>query len=88
MIMVLFIPHLLIMQGYMLGCLLGPTALYIWAVGVWAAGQSSTMTGTYAGQFVMEVRANLKHNITHDMHGTRHLYILLKLKMATVRWRI
>lgn len=30
-------------------------ALYIWAVGLLAAGQSSTMTGTYAGQFVMEV---------------------------------
>ncbi|KAH7277052.1 hypothetical protein KP509_39G032100 [Ceratopteris richardii] len=27
--------------------------LYIWAIGLLAAGQSSTMTGTYAGQFVM-----------------------------------
>jgi hypothetical protein len=27
----------------------------VWAVGILAAGQSSTMTGTYAGQFVMEV---------------------------------
>ncbi|XP_071710303.1 metal transporter Nramp3.2-like [Rutidosis leptorrhynchoides] len=27
--------------------------LYIWAVGVLAAGQSSTITGTYAGQFIM-----------------------------------
>lgn len=26
---------------------------YIWAVGLFAAGQSSTMTGTYTGQFVM-----------------------------------
>ncbi|KAF3784734.1 Metal transporter [Nymphaea thermarum] len=26
---------------------------YIWAIGLLAAGQSSTMTGTYAGQFVM-----------------------------------
>lgn len=39
----------------MLGCVFGPAALYIWAVGLLAAGQSSTMTGTYAGQFVMEV---------------------------------
>uniref|UniRef100_A0A8C4N4L7 Uncharacterized protein n=1 Tax=Eptatretus burgeri TaxID=7764 RepID=A0A8C4N4L7_EPTBU len=46
--------------GYMLGCLLGPTALYIWAVGVWAAGQSSTMTGTYAGQYVMEGFVHLR----------------------------
>jgi Mn2+/Fe2+ NRAMP family transporter len=29
--------------------------MYVWAVGLLAAGQSSTMTGTYAGQFVMEV---------------------------------
>ena len=29
--------------------------MYVWAVGILAAGQSSTMTGTYAGQFAMEV---------------------------------
>ena len=44
-------------QGVVLGCYFGPAALYIWAVGILAAGQSSTMTGTYSGQFVMEVRA-------------------------------
>lgn len=27
---------------------------YIWAIGLLAAGQSSTMTGTYTGQFVMD----------------------------------
>lgn len=32
----------------------GSAARYVWAVGILAAGQSSTMTGTYAGQFVME----------------------------------
>jgi NRAMP (natural resistance-associated macrophage protein)-like metal ion transporter len=32
----------------------GSGAKIIWAVGLLAAGQSSTMTGTYAGQFVME----------------------------------
>ncbi|MEE6471799.1 hypothetical protein FKM82_009375 [Ascaphus truei] len=41
--------------GVILGCYFGPVALYIWAVGILAAGQSSTMTGTYSGQFVMEV---------------------------------
>lgn len=40
--------------GLYLGCQYGRPALYIWAVGIMAAGQSSTMTGTYAGQFVME----------------------------------
>ena len=44
-------------QGVVLGCFFGPAALYIWAVAILAAGQSSTMTGTYSGQFVMEVRA-------------------------------
>lgn len=43
-------------QGVILGCYFGAVALYIWAIGILAAGQSSTMTGTYAGQFVMEVR--------------------------------
>ena len=32
----------------------GENAKYIWALGLLAAGQSSTMCGTYAGQFVME----------------------------------
>uniref|UniRef100_UPI00398F0CD7 natural resistance-associated macrophage protein 1-like n=1 Tax=Pristiophorus japonicus TaxID=55135 RepID=UPI00398F0CD7 len=40
--------------GVVLGCFFGSPALYIWAIGILAAGQSSTMTGTYAGQFVME----------------------------------
>merc|ERR1719296_303221 len=34
--------------------------MYVWAVGVLAAGQSSTMTGTYAGQFAMEGFLNLQ----------------------------
>ncbi|GFV13034.1 protein Malvolio [Trichonephila clavipes] len=41
--------------GIFLGCEFGELYLYIWAVGLLAAGQSSTMTGTYTGQFVMEV---------------------------------
>lgn len=28
--------------------------LYIWGIGLLAAGQRSTITGTYAGQFIME----------------------------------
>eukprot|EP00041_Stephanoeca_diplocostata_P019743 m.429203 g.429203 ORF g.429203 m.429203 type:complete len:542 (-) comp21386_c0_seq2:400-2025(-) len=40
------------------GCCLGQRfnvdIKYIWAIGLLAAGQSSTMTGTYAGQFIME----------------------------------
>jgi len=40
--------------GIFLGCQFGPAAMYIWAIGLLAAGQSSTMTGTYSGQFAME----------------------------------
>jgi len=33
---------------------------YVWALGLLAAGQSSTMTGTYTGQFVMSGFLDLK----------------------------
>ena len=33
---------------------LGNSAKYVWAFGLLAAGQASTMTGTFAGQVVME----------------------------------
>ncbi|XP_018565976.1 protein Malvolio isoform X2 [Anoplophora glabripennis] len=46
--------------GIFLGCTYGLAAMYIWAVGILAAGQSSTMTGTYAGQFAMEGFLNLQ----------------------------
>ena len=38
----------------------GWVQMYIWALGLLAAGQSSTMTGTYTGQFVMQGYLNLK----------------------------
>ncbi|KAH9292956.1 hypothetical protein KI387_023700, partial [Taxus chinensis] len=34
--------------------------LYIWGIGLLAAGQSSTITGTYAGQFIMAGFLNLR----------------------------
>lgn len=41
--------------GAVLGSSVGAdVAKIIWGIGLLAAGQSSTMTGTYAGQFVME----------------------------------
>lgn len=46
--------------GLFLGCAFGAAAMYIWAVGIFAAGQSSTMTGTYSGQFAMEGFLNLQ----------------------------
>lgn len=46
--------------GVFLGCQFGMIAMYIWAIGILAAGQSSTMTGCYSGQFAMEVSST--HN--------------------------
>ena len=46
--------------GVFLGCKFGFAAMIIWAIGLLAAGQSSTMTGTYAGQFAMEGFLNLQ----------------------------
>lgn len=46
--------------GIFLGCSFGMYAVYIWAIGILASGQSSTMTGTYAGQFAMEGFLNLE----------------------------
>ena len=46
--------------GVFLGCSFGIACTYIWAVGILASGQSSTMTGTYAGQFAMEGFLNLR----------------------------
>lgn len=40
--------------GTALKSLLGHSASTVWAIGLLAAGQSSTMTGTFAGQYVME----------------------------------
>lgn len=39
---------------------LGGYAKVVWAIGLLASGQASTMTGTYAGQFVMEGFLNLR----------------------------
>ena len=43
-----------------LGSVLGDTGKYLWAVGLLAAGQASTMTGTFAGQYVMEGFLDIK----------------------------
>ena len=62
--------------GVFLGCVFGPAAMYIWAVGILAAGQSSTMTGTYAGQFAMEGFLNLKWKRWQRVLLTRTVAIL------------
>lgn len=68
--------------GVVLGCFFGPAALYIWAVGILAAGQSSTMTGTYSGQFVMEGFLNLRWSRFARVLFTRCLAITPTLLVA------
>jgi len=46
--------------GLYLGCSFGIYCTYVWAVGIFASGQSSTMTGTYSGQFAMQGFLNLQ----------------------------
>merc|ERR1719244_221778 len=62
--------------GVFLGCQYGSLAMYIWALGVLAAGQSSTMTGTYAGQFAMEGFLNLQWKKWQRVLVTRTIAIL------------
>ncbi|XP_075814620.1 natural resistance-associated macrophage protein 2-like [Microtus pennsylvanicus] len=52
--------HSALLKSVVLRCYFGPAALYIRAVGILATGQSSTMTGTYSGLFVMEGFLNLR----------------------------
>uniref|UniRef100_A0A8C8E5W8 Solute carrier family 11 member 2 n=1 Tax=Otus sunia TaxID=257818 RepID=A0A8C8E5W8_9STRI len=69
-------------QGVVLGCYFGPAALYIWAIGILAAGQSSTMTGTYSGQFVMEGFLNLRWSRFARVLLTRSIAITPTLFVA------
>uniref|UniRef100_A0AC35TSF5 Protein Malvolio n=1 Tax=Rhabditophanes sp. KR3021 TaxID=114890 RepID=A0AC35TSF5_9BILA len=62
--------------GIFLGCSVGVFALYIWAVGIIASGQSSTMTGTYAGQFAMEGFLQIRISRWKRILITRSLAIL------------
>ncbi|XP_066487798.1 natural resistance-associated macrophage protein 1 isoform X2 [Tiliqua scincoides] len=71
--------------GVILGCYFGPIALYIWAIGILAAGQSSTMTGTYAGQFVMEGFLNLRWSRFARVVFTRAFAILPTVFVAAFR---
>ncbi|XP_049783254.1 protein Malvolio isoform X1 [Schistocerca cancellata] len=62
--------------GVFLGCYFGIATMYIWAVGILAAGQSSTMTGTYAGQFAMEGFLNLQWSRWKRILFTRTIAIV------------
>lgn len=68
--------------GIFLGCKFGVVAMYIWAVGLFAAGQSSTMTGCYSGQFVMEGFLNLQWSRWRRVLFTRTLAVVPTLWVA------
>ena len=40
-------------EGHALARAIGPAALYVWALGLFAAGQAATMVCTYSGQMLM-----------------------------------
>ncbi len=46
--------------GSVLQGLIGGAAEYVWAIGILAAGQAATMTGTFAGEYVMQGFLDLK----------------------------
>ncbi|KAK6634794.1 hypothetical protein RUM44_000041 [Polyplax serrata] len=62
--------------GIFLGCQFGAAAMYIWAIGILAAGQSSTMTGCYSGQFAMEGFLNLQWSRWKRVIFTRAIAII------------
>ncbi|XP_056352768.1 natural resistance-associated macrophage protein 1 isoform X2 [Oenanthe melanoleuca] len=71
--------------GVILGCYFGAVALYIWGIGILAAGQSSTMTGTYAGQFVMEGFLQLRWSRFTRVLFTRSFAILPTVLVAAFK---
>lgn len=71
--------------GVFLGCQYGAVALYIWAIGILASGQSSTMTGTYAGQFAMEGFLNIKWARWKRVLFTRSIAIMPTLSIAVFK---
>jgi natural resistance-associated macrophage protein len=62
----------------------GNGAKIVWGIGLMAAGQSSTMTGTYAGQFVMQGFVNLKVPVYIRVLITRSIAIVPALIVAFV----
>eukprot|EP00347_Sterkiella_histriomuscorum_P016380 403353411 len=60
----------------------GDAARIIWGVGLLAAGQSSTMTGTYCGQFVMEGFFDIKLPVWKRVLVTRSIAIMPALAVA------
>lgn len=60
------------------------TMKIIWGVGVLASGQSSTMTGTYAGQFIMEGFLNIHWSKWKRVLLTRSIAMVPTILVATL----
>ncbi|CDH49004.1 natural resistance-associated macrophageprotein [Lichtheimia corymbifera JMRC:FSU:9682] len=62
---------------------LGQSAQYLWGAGLLAAGQSSTMTGTFAGQYVTEgFFGNIFRKEWHRMAITRGISLVPSMLVA------
>eukprot|EP01135_Chromosphaera_perkinsii_P012084 Nk52_evm22s2579 gene=Nk52_evmTU22s2579 len=68
--------------GDKLGEKYGEYAKYVYACGIFAAGQSSTMTGTYVGQFVMQGFLNLRIEAWKRVLITRCVAIVPAITVA------
>ncbi|KAL4228559.1 hypothetical protein ACF0H5_011609 [Mactra antiquata] len=62
----------------------GLTMKIIWGIGILAAGQSSTMTGTYAGQFVMQGFLNIQWAKWKRVLLTRSIAIIPTIIVALI----
>lgn len=63
-------------SGIFLGCRFGLVAMYVWGIGVLAAGEGTTMTGCYAGQLAMEGFLHLKWSRWKRVLFTRSIAIV------------
>eukprot|EP00879_Flechtneria_rotunda_P004685 GHRR01004949.1.p1 GENE.GHRR01004949.1~~GHRR01004949.1.p1 ORF type:complete len:566 (+),score=198.80 GHRR01004949.1:1074-2771(+) len=70
--------------GMYLGKTYGQFMVYIWALGLLAAGQSSTMTGAYTGQFVMTGYLQLKIRPWLRVLTTRLVALIPALLVAVI----
>eukprot|EP01114_Cavostelium_apophysatum_P023945 TRINITY_DN919_c0_g1_i1.p1 TRINITY_DN919_c0_g1~~TRINITY_DN919_c0_g1_i1.p1 ORF type:complete len:548 (-),score=13.13 TRINITY_DN919_c0_g1_i1:93-1736(-) len=68
----------------LLGNFLGKSAKYIFSIALLAAGQSSTLTGTFAGQFVMQGFVEIKLPLWLRNLITRSIAIIPSLVVAIV----
>jgi len=60
----------------------GTIAMYLWGIGLLAAGQSSTMTGTFAGQYCMQGFLNINWPLWKRTLVTRSIALFPALLVA------